>query len=535
MARTRSSRAHRLHVSLPRFFDRVADAAVPLLEDADPELLRARLDRPVGLRLAGDAQLYTPAFDLAANLLGRLYPRIWLDAPAPLAEAARAGILAINPQAEVLLQPADTAVPGVVIGPAPAEADAHQVSAHADGWTVRLDDLQAADRPPHVLASLAAACLGVGELFRWVFAAELGAQARRGPTPARLNLISLQPEAGPDGSASIVDIGRVNLVGAGAIGQAALFALRAAGVGGELRVIEPELLELSNLQRYVLSGDADVGVAKVELASRALSGSRLKVSKQRRRWAAELASDWRADGTLVALDSAQDRIGVQAALPGPIYNAWTQPRDLGWSRHEQFGEQPCLACLYWPTASRPHRHELIAHALGEAPLRVLAYLTAGLPVGLPLPLGAIPALPGFAMPADAELWQTRSLLDDLAERFSLAPGQLADWQGASLDVLYREVVCGVAMLNFALEPGVAQEAAVPLAHQSALAGVMLAVQLVAASDPALRAARPAAVEGRLNVLADQPQVPARPRQRTPGCLCSDPDFLAVQATRGRSL
>lgn len=519
-------------MSLPRFFDRVTHAALPLLEGADPELLRARLDAPVGLQLRGDADQYGPAFDLSANLIGRLYPRVWLDAPAPLADAARAGILAINPTAQVLLKHADATTPVLTIGSPGAQRHAHQISADADGWTVRLDAPDPPQGPPQVLAGLAAACLGVGELFRWVFAAELGTRARRGLTSARLDLITLRPDQGPEGRTAFLDVGRVNLVGAGAIGQAALFALRAAGVAGELRVIEPELLELSNLQRYVLSGDADVGVAKVELASRALAGSRLRVSKHRRRWTAAIATDWPADATLVALDSVQDRIGVQAAMPGRIYNAWTQPRDLGWSRHEQFGKYPCLACLYWPTAARPHRHELIADALGERPLRVLAYLTGHVPVGLPLPPGSVPALPGFDAPADIELWQSRSLLEDLVDRFSLEPEQLGAWQNASLDVLYREVVCGVAMLDFALEPGPAQEAAVPLAHQSALAGVMLAVQLVAAADPGLRAARSAAIEGRLDVLADQPQVTARPRQRTPGCLCSDPDFLAIQATRG---
>ena len=52
--------------------------------------------------------------------------------------------------------------------------------------------------------------------------------------------------------------------------------------------------------------------------------------------------------TLVALDSPEARIAVQASLPGPLYNAWTHPADVGWSRHERFGEDPCLACLYWP-------------------------------------------------------------------------------------------------------------------------------------------------------------------------------------------
>jgi len=71
---------------------------------------------------------------------------------------------------------------------------------------------------------------------------------------------------------------------------------------------------------------------------------------------------------LAALDTPEARIAVQAGLPEHVYNAWTQPADLGWSRHEAFGTQPCLVCLYWPDRRQPSQHELIADALGQADL-----------------------------------------------------------------------------------------------------------------------------------------------------------------------
>jgi hypothetical protein len=67
---------------------------------------------------------------------------------------------------------------------------------------------------------------------------------------------------------------------------------------------------------------------------------------------------------------------------------------------------------------------------------------------------------------------------------------------------------------------------VPLAHQSAMAGVLLVLQLLTAVHPDLRAIRPAAIEGRFDVLAGLPQVLARPRQRAHRCLCDDVDFQA---------
>ncbi len=72
-----------------------------------------------------------------------------------------------------------------------------------------------------------------------------------------------------------------------------------------------------------------------------------------------------------------------------------------------------------------------------------------------------------------------------------------------------------------------QEVVVPLAHQSALAGILLATQFIVATVEELRAARPEAIEARLDVLAGLPQVMARPRARNPGCFCGDSVFREV--------
>jgi hypothetical protein len=501
---------------------------VPLLTGGDADLLRGRLQSPVGLSMAsGDG--HRAGFLIAANLLARLYPQICLSGPDAAVKAATDLILSINPECQLDLV-ADEGLPRptLQIGFS-ANADQDTIVADADGWTARLDPASPPTKAPVVLASLAAACLGVGEIFRVVFSAELANEGRMGPVPFALNLISLEPD-GPTEPIAATDLGKLRLVGAGAIGQAALLALRESGLAATVELVDPELIELSNLQRYALAGDEDVGVAKVELAKRALAGSPIKIIKRRQRFDASLVGSTRRP-TLVALDSASDRIAVQAAMPGPIYNAWTQPHDLGFSRHERFGEEPCLACLYWPAEARRHRHELIAEALEQDPLRMLAYLVGGVPVGMPLPPGSVPVLPNMPIGPHSEGWYARSLLDDVAQRFGLPAEKLAPWQQAGLDVLYREVVCGIAMLEFSLDGGPPQEASVPLAHQSALAGVMLVVELVAALDGKLAAARPKATEGRLDVLSGWPQVVPRPRQRTAGCLCADRDFLAAEQDR----
>jgi len=62
---------------------------------------------------------------------------------------------------------------------------------------------------------------------------------------------------------------RVLVVGAGGLGAPALLYLAAAGVG-TLGVVDDDTVGLSNLQRQVIHGTPDVGIAKVESAAAAI-------------------------------------------------------------------------------------------------------------------------------------------------------------------------------------------------------------------------------------------------------------------------
>jgi molybdopterin/thiamine biosynthesis adenylyltransferase len=62
---------------------------------------------------------------------------------------------------------------------------------------------------------------------------------------------------------------QVLIVGAGGLGAPAALYLAAAGVG-RLGLIDPDTVALSNLQRQVMYGVADVGAPKIEIAARRL-------------------------------------------------------------------------------------------------------------------------------------------------------------------------------------------------------------------------------------------------------------------------
>lgn len=507
-------------MSLPRFIDRVLDSTVSVLGSADRSAIASRLEgTSVTLRAGKGAS--PEGFRLAANLAARVYPQICLEGPAAAREAAQGEIVLINPGAELLAEGAPT---DATLSYEDAAAKDGDVSVHARGWGVFLDSVPAYEEQAQVPAALLAAALGMGEVFRIVFAAELGERARGGPCPFAFDMITL---AEPEGGAPPLDrpaLGRFNLVGAGAIGQAAAQTLALCDPSATMVVIDEESVTLPNLQRYLLTRDSDVGELKVELLRSRLSGDRFEVVPVPSKWTRMLAD---GSPTLVALDSAEDRIAVQAGLPGDIYNAWTQPADVGWSRHEHFGEHPCLACLYWPVEAGPSRHEQIALAFRQDPHRCLAYLVhSQIPVDAPLPEGAVPPLPGGEAPAGLPEWQQRPLLDDIAVAAGVQVSELAAWVGRSLADLYQEGICAGAVLH--LDLGEApREALVPLAHQSAFAGIMLATQLLAAKDPALAARRSQAIEARYDLISGGEQVLARPRSRSLGCICEDPVYRDV--------
>jgi molybdopterin-synthase adenylyltransferase len=91
--------------------------------------------------------------------------------------------------------------------------------------------------------------------------------------------------------------GRVLVIGAGGLGSPAAFYLAAAGVG-TLGIIDPDKVELSNLQRQILHASADVGRQKVESAQAKLNqlNPDVQINTYQARFetgnAAEIAADY---------------------------------------------------------------------------------------------------------------------------------------------------------------------------------------------------------------------------------------------------
>ncbi len=160
----------------------------------------------------------------------------------------------------------------------------------------------------------------------------------------------LLPEMGEIGQRRL-RAARVLVVGAGGLAAPALLYLAAAGVG-HLTVIDDDDVEVSNLQRQVIHGEADLGTPKVESAARAVRDLNpdVEVTTVRDRLTADNALPLFAEHDVV-VDST-DNFGtrylindacVMLGLPlvwGSIHRFDGQAT-VWWA-----GEGPCYRCIF---------------------------------------------------------------------------------------------------------------------------------------------------------------------------------------------
>jgi adenylyltransferase/sulfurtransferase len=116
-------------------------------------------------------------------------------------------------------------------------------------------------------------------------------------------------DIGGAGQAKLLD-SHVLLVGAGGIGCPAIQYLAAAGVG-TISVVDDDVVSLSNLQRQILYGDAQIGMAKVDAAQAAVArlNPDIKFHALNQRISADTSSDF-LNGVDIVIDGS-DTFGTR--------------------------------------------------------------------------------------------------------------------------------------------------------------------------------------------------------------------------------
>jgi Prokaryotic E2 family C/ThiF family len=500
-------------MALAEYHQRSSLAASQILEGFDPAAFEQRLGTTI-VGLAFDAEISNAAegrqlLDMTVRLLARVYPRLDLTAgPGGTAEVVRLRRLAraINPRIEITRHGASDV--GIEVG-AVHPRFATSIYAGSDGWDalVSTSSPQACGDTPNPFGAGTAACLATANVFRRVF---LDGWDTLLDHNLRLSTYELtRGKTPPDVSNSGWTLGAESvLVGVGAIGMGTVWALSRAPLDGVVHLVDPEDVDVGNLQRYVLARMSDVGRSKVALGAKAFTGQ-MQARPHKQKWAgfiAEQGFTW--SSVLTAMDSAEARVDVQASLPRWLANAWTQPGDLGVSVHPTFGsEGACLGCLYLPTGPERNEDEIVAEALG-IPGRLLEVRTL-LHLGAPVP---------------------DQVFSEIAQALGIPTEEMRRFHGRPIRDLYVEGICGAALLALG-DPAQSQRAVhVPLPHQSALAGILLAAALARKAvdrGPGLTAVT------RLDVLKPAALDITQPaRARGDGrCICEDEDYRSVYGSK----
>ena len=492
-------------MAIPDYFQRNAVAISQVISKFDELQLASRLaDVCIGVTIGADASgdEGRAMADLLVRLLARLYPSIVIceEGAGGVGDEVQALVRRINPRVDPSGQPTIQ----VVVGTArPRWKTARTVFAGSAGWSARLStrDPQGFGASNNPFGAGLAACLAAADVFRHVFlpGAELEGDCEIAVPSAG--------EGTTDDGDVHGNVGSVVLAGAGAIGNAAAWALSRTRVEGSIEIVDHELVDLGNLQRYVLAERDDEKRPKAPFVAGSFNGQ--LSARAHECTVAEFLqkTGHNVDNLLLALDSAKDRCAAQASLPRRVANAWTQPDDLGVSSHD-FLEGACVNCLYLPDGEQKNEDQLIAESFGVKDrlmqVRTLLHKNEGAP---------------------------RDLLEAIATARDVPLIKLLPFKDRPLRALYTEGFCGGAVIPLGEAGSPANDVHVPLAHQSALAGVVLAAT-------GLRMGLGGHVDSvvtRYDVLKPQKRFLVYPAAKHAGkrCICQDRDYRDVYRRKYR--
>ena len=458
------------------------------------------------------------SLDLTIRLLSRLYPKIKIsdltNENQEIVEKLTEKALAINSSIEITQE---TPTISLVIGSTPSDGDnLHQIIyVGSDYWIAKLSLQHPVGSGSSNLpfAAGASVCIGISNVFRFVFN-ELIDDCEL-DNDVNLSLINLtQIDEIEKNDIDQIDIDGTILVGFGAIGNGFIWALsNTPNIKGRFTIIDPEKIELSNLQRYCLAEEKHIESFKVHIAENLFRDTEIELNPFEGDWAEYLNSNknWNNELVCIGVDSAKDRIAIQSSLPKSILNAYTERDLIGITRHSNFIESACLTCVFIPHQKLKNYSLIVAENLkipDEEP-SIRKYLCNYTPVD-------------------------RELLERVAVANSVEISELLQYEGQNFNNFYSTAVCGGYLLSKSNSNGETIDIEAPLAFQSAFAGILLASELIISK-----------LELRSTNFKNHTQLyPLKPirkdenpynhtsgKNETGRCICDDDDFKKAYANK----
>lgn len=218
---------------------------------------------------------------------------------------------------------------------------------NSNGWNIHLNKAETGDKY-NPIGACAAACFGTAELFKTVMK-PAGHRLCGIMSFSLLNYSTDLPAENLNIPESI-DIGDIDLIGAGAIASAFVYALNCLdNVRGSLNVVDADFYTAGNLNRYIIADATSVGILKTKNVKQFLQRhNELMVHEHPIVFNAYAKSKTYMETVITAVDKRITRYIIQGALPRLIFDAATTKSFIDLSRVEFGKGGACLGCLYKP-------------------------------------------------------------------------------------------------------------------------------------------------------------------------------------------
>lgn len=340
-----------------------------------------------------------------------------------------------KPNLELVIGPAEPATPGPHL-----YASLTQRGVIVDAIPLRHSN----ERAHPLLIALAACHIAAAALYHVIGSASL-------PRLALPLSVDFSELGIPDGSLTTpFDISGAVLVGGGAVGNGFLRALRHLPVRGILSVVDPKVVGEGNPNRCLYFTIDDIGLPKAPTLTQAAQPDfpALTLEPHASTFGEFVAKTGLVNTAIVTVDSRRARRSLQKEIPRRVIDAsTTDARAIVVHSHSQPTNGACLACIYRHVPDEHARERSIAEGLG----------------------------------IDIETVREGFITADAAARIARAhlSVEAAAIIGKAYDTLFKEL-CSAQALH--MPEG--RQVLAPFAFVSALAGVLLVIELLRSNHQA---------------------------------------------------
>lgn len=220
------------------------------------------------------------------------------------------------------------------------------------------------DAPPPRILALLCACFTAAQVANFALKLPIGRVAGAG-----IDIdFSKWPGVPPEIWLHTAELGACHLAGAGAVGNALLYAIQFLPVRGQITIMDPKKVAGGIINRCLWFDDADINQCKAKVlalkASQALpnvSFSAFEGTVQQMR--SVLKGEF--DCILVGVDSRATRRQIQEEMPREVFDASTTGiEETVFHHNQQLSGCACLGCIYRETEQERSFALHVAQSLG---------------------------------------------------------------------------------------------------------------------------------------------------------------------------